>query len=110
MTRRLSVVALTVGLSMLVIPRALREYRGRPRVTKHGLRMPDGASRRAGGDRSTHLDSGFLPFLLGGVAASTVARITWPVIVVAVRASAAGVLALMMGGGFRPVCVHRLTR
>ena len=87
------IVALTVGLSMLVIPpRALREeslsdtdHGGDACCCEHGCEMPD---RSVSG------------VLAATVAASTVAQVLWPVSSLLSGLPAAGALALMMGAGF----------
>ena len=101
------IVALTVGLSMLVIPpRALREeslsdtdHGGDACCCEHGCEMPDRSV--SGVLAATGRSFGrILPFLLGGVAASTVAQVLWPVSSLLSGLPAAGTLALMMGAGF----------
>ncbi len=101
------IVALTVGLSMLVIPpRALREeslsdtdHGGDACCCEHGCEMPDRSV--SGVLAATGRSFGrILPFLLGGVAASTVAQVLWPVSSLLSGLPAAGALALMMGAGF----------
>ena len=92
---------------MLVIPpRALREeslsdtdHGGDACCCEHGCEMPDRSV--SGVLAATGRSFGrILPFLLGGVAASTVAQVLWPVSSLLSGLPAAGALALMMGAGF----------
>ena len=101
------VVALCVGLSMLVAPPTALREEGRPGADhgrdacccEDGCELPDRSV--SGVLAATGRSFGrILPFLLGGVAASTVAQVLWPVSSLLSGLPAAGMLALMMGAGF----------
>ena len=98
------IVALTVGLSMLVsTPRALREdhdfHEGDTCGCEGGCAVPDRSFSGVLG-ATGHSFGRILPYLLGGVAASTLAQVFWPVSSLLAGMPAAGALALMMGAGF----------
>ena len=98
------IVALTVGLSMLVsTPRALREdhdlHEGDTCGCEGGCAVPDRSFSGVLGATGQSFGR-ILPYLLGGVAASTLAQVFWPVSSLLAGMPAAGALALMMGAGF----------
>ena len=96
------IVALSVGLSMLASP---------PSALREDAHVHDGDSCGCDGrcetpDRSGvlgatgHSFGRILPYLLGGVAASTAAQVFWPVSTLLAGLPAPGALALMMAAGF----------
>ena len=98
------VVALCVGLSMLAAPPTALREEGRPGAhserdaccCEDGCELPDRSV--SGVLAATGRSFGrILPFLLGGVVASTMAQVAWPV---SSLLSGVGALALMMGAGF----------
>ena len=98
------VVALTVGLSMLVSsPRALHEetdlHGGNTCGCEGGCAVPDRSISGVLGATGQSFGR-ILPYLLGGVAASTLAQVFWPVSSLLAGLPAPGALALMMGAGF----------
>ena len=98
------IVALSVGLSMLVAsPRALRAdgafHDGDACGCAGDCAVPDRSF--AGVLGATGQSFGrILPYLLGGVAASTLAQVLWPVSALLAGLPAPAALALMMGAGF----------
>ena len=101
------VVALCVGLSMLVAPPTALREEGRPGADhgrdacccEDGCELPDRSV--SGVLAATGRSFGrILPFLLGGVVASTMAQVAWPVSSLLSGLPAVGALALMMGAGF----------
>ena len=92
------VVALTVGLSMLVsTPHALREdkdlHDGDTCGCEGGCAVPDRSFSGVLG-ATGHSFGRILPYLLGGVAASTLAQVFWPVSSLLAGMPAAGALSL----------------
>lgn len=98
------IVAVSVGMSMLVAaPAALRETGYDAHADgcgcSDGCEVPDRSV--SGVLAATGRSFGrILPFLLGGVAASTLAQVLWPVSSLLSGLPAWGALALMMGAGF----------
>ena len=98
------IVALSVGLSMLVAsPRALRAdgafHDGDACGCAGGCAMPDRSFSGVLGATGQSFGR-ILPYLLGGVAASTLAQVLWPVSSLLAGLPAPAALALMMGSGF----------
>ena len=98
------IVALSVGLSMLVAsPRALRtdvDHRdGETCGCTDGCEIPDRSLSGVLGATGQSFGR-ILPYLLGGVAASTLAQVLWPVSTLLAGLPAPAALALIMGAGF----------
>ena len=98
------IVALSVGLSMLVAsPRALRAdgafHDGDACGCEGGCAVPDRSFFGVLGATGQSFGR-ILPYLLGGVAASTLAQVLWPVSSLLAGLPAPAALALMMGAGF----------
>ena len=98
------IVALSVGLSMLVAsPRALRAdgafHDGDACGCEGGCAVPDQSFFGVLGATGQSFGR-ILPYLLGGVAASTLAQVLWPVSALLAGLPAPAALALMMGAGF----------
>ena len=98
------IVAVSVGLSMLASPpSALREdthvHDGDSCGCDGGCEMPDRSFSGVLG-ATGHSFGRILPYLLGGVAASTAAQVFWPVSSLLAGLPAPGALALMMAAGF----------
>jgi len=98
------IVALSVGLSMLVAsPRALRAdgafHDGDACGCEGGCAVPDRSFFGVLGATGQSFGR-ILPYLLGGVAASTLAQVLWPVSALLAGLPAPAALALMMGAGF----------
>lgn len=98
------VVALSVGLSMLASPpSALREeahvHDGDSCGCDGGCETPDRSFSGVLG-ATGHSFGRILPYLLGGVAASTAAQVFWPVSSLLAGLPTPGALALMMAAGF----------
>lgn len=98
------IVALSVGLSMLVAsPRALRAdgvfHDGDACGCAGGCAVPDRSFSGVLGATGQSFGR-ILPYLLGGVAASTLAQVLWPVSALLAGLPAPAALALMMGAGF----------
>ena len=98
------IVALSVGLSMLVAsPRALRAdgafHDGDACGCAGGCAVPDRSFSGVLGATGQSFGR-ILPYLLGGVAASTLAQVLWPVSTLLAGLPAPAALALMMGAGF----------
>ena len=98
------IVALSVGLSMLVAsPRALRAdgafHDGDACGCEGGCAVPDQSFFGVLGATGQSFGR-ILPYLLGGVAASTLAQVLWPVSSLLAGLPAPAALALMMGAGF----------
>ena len=98
------IVALSVGLSMLVAsPRALRAdgafHDGDACGCAGDCAVPDRSFSGVLGATGQSFGR-ILPYLLGGVAASTLAQVLWPVSALLAGLPAPAALALMMGAGF----------
>ena len=98
------IVAVSVGLSMLAWPpNALGEgshdHDGDSCGCDDGCEMPDRSFSGVLG-ATGHSFGRILPYLLGGVAASTAAQVFWPVSPLLAGLPAPGALALMMAAGF----------
>lgn len=99
-----ALVALLVGLSMLIVPPwALRDSGGDEGTDgcccADGCELPDRSA--VGVLASTGRSFGrIVPFLLGGVAASTLAQVLWPVSSLLSGLPGAAALPLMMAAGF----------
>lgn len=98
------IVALIVGVSMLAAPpRALRDPDGQEHGEQCGCSrecaLPDRSA--SGVLAATGRSFGrILPYLMGGVAASTLAQVTWPVSSLLSGLPAPAALAVMMAAGF----------
>ena len=98
------IVALSVGLSMLVAsPRALRAdgafHDGDACGCEGGCAVPDRSFFGVLGATGQSFGR-ILPYLLGGVAASTLAQVLWPMSSLLAGLPAPAALVLMMGAGF----------